>query len=177
MRIITGKLGGRSFQSPKGRRTHPMSERVRGALFNMLGDIEGLSVLDPFAGSGALSLEALSRGAAEAVAIDIDKAAHRIIQENAAALGLADRLKAIRANASSWSDHNPDRQFDIILGDPPYDSPSPRLLQKLARHVRPGGTLVLSLPPKAAVELPADCRLLVVKSFGDAEIRAYRKTL
>ena len=69
MRVIAGRLGGRLFDSPHTRRTHPMSDKARGALFNMLGDIEGMHVLDPFAGTGALSFEAISRGAASALAI------------------------------------------------------------------------------------------------------------
>jgi 16S rRNA (guanine966-N2)-methyltransferase len=82
MRIIAGRLGGRHFASPQGRRTHPMSDKMRGALFNALGDIDGLSVLDAFAGSGALAFEAVSRGAGHAVAIDVDKSAQRAIAEN-----------------------------------------------------------------------------------------------
>ena len=70
MRIIAGDLKGREFKSPRGRTTRPMSEKTRGALFNTLGDIEGLSVLDGFAGSGALVFEAISRGAVSALAIE-----------------------------------------------------------------------------------------------------------
>ena len=72
MRVIAGRLGGRNFDSPKTQRTHPMSDKVRGALFNALGDLGGLTVLDAFAGSGACSLEAASRGATEVLAIDIN---------------------------------------------------------------------------------------------------------
>jgi 16S rRNA (guanine966-N2)-methyltransferase len=79
MRVIAGFLGGRNFDSPGGHRTHPMSDKVRGAVFGVLGDIKGLSVLDAFAGSGALSIEAVSRGAKYAVAIDVDKRAHAVM--------------------------------------------------------------------------------------------------
>src|SRR5579883_2683533 len=106
MRIVAGTLGGRQFEAPKGHRTHPMSDKVRGALFNMLGDISGLTVFDAFAGSGALSFEAISRGAKSAVAVDIDKSAHKTILKNAKQLGVPAQLKAIRANASGWSDNN-----------------------------------------------------------------------
>jgi len=71
VRIIAGYLSGRQFNSPRSNRTHPMSDKARGGLFNSLGDISGLSLLDAFAGSGALSFEAISRGTASSVAVDI----------------------------------------------------------------------------------------------------------
>src|SRR5438445_6894886 len=102
MRIIAGRLGGRQFASPRGHRTHPMSDKMRGALFNALGDLSGLTVLDAFAGSGALAFEAVSRGAQHVVAIDVDKSAQRTIAKNITALGLADRVKLVRASAGAW---------------------------------------------------------------------------
>src|SRR3982751_643389 len=113
MRIIAGTLKGRIFQEPHGHRTHPMSDKVRGALFNALGDIEGLTVLDAFAGSGALSFEAVSRGAKDTIAIDHDRHAIRALKENVTSLGLDGSVKAINANSSSWSGNNPDTRFDI----------------------------------------------------------------
>lgn len=175
MRIVAGKLGGRTFESPKGHRTHPMSEKVRGALFNMLGDVENLTVLDAFAGSGALSLEALSRGATSATAIDLDKKAAQIIQQNAKSLGVIDQLKIIRANASSWSDNNPDRRFDVVLLDPPYDDTRTNLLQKLVHHVSLDGIIIISLPPNTPLSLSNECQLLTTKSYGDAELHAYQR--
>ena len=89
MRVIAGTLGGRNFSSPHTRRTHPMSEKARGALFNALGDIHGLSVLDAFAGSGACSIEAVSRGVqTKSMAIDIDPEAVKTIAENIRSLDL-----------------------------------------------------------------------------------------
>ena len=70
MRIISGVLGGRVFKAPNGNKTHPMSEKIRGAMFNSLGDISGLTVLDAFSGSGAVAIEAFSRGAEHVVAVD-----------------------------------------------------------------------------------------------------------
>src|ERR1035437_1617288 len=121
MRIIAGRLGGRNFDSPHGHRTHPMSDKARGGLFNALGDIDDLTLLDAFAGSGALSLEAISRGVSHATAIDIDKKAQEIIKKNAKELGVLDQVKVIRANASGWSDNNQDAMFDIVISAPPYD--------------------------------------------------------
>ena len=147
MRIIAGKLGGRQFQGPKGHRTHPMSERVRGALFNTLGDITSLTVLDAFAGSGALSFEAISRGAA----------------------------KAIRANAGSWSDNNPDAEFDLVLLDPPYDGLSHELLAKLTKHAKPNGLIALSYPGNKQPPTFSGLELITAKLYGDSQLAFYRK--
>lgn len=177
MRIIAGSLGGRTFQSPPGHRTHPMSERVRGAIFNMLGDITGLTLLDAFAGSGALSFEAISRGAKHAIAIDVDKSAARTVKENAETLGIIDQVKAIRASASGWSDNNPSAQFDIVFAAPPYDDLQIPIVQKLVRHVRPDGIFVLDWPGKLELlELP-ELEHLTVKQYGDAQISVYRRTM
>lgn len=174
MRIIAGRLGGRSFKSPSGHRTHPMSDKVRGALFNMLGDINGLSVLDAFAGSGALSFEAVSRGAAEVLAIDSDRQAQCAIAGNILELGLGKQIKLIKATVEAWLSTT-DETFDIVLCDPPYDGWKPSLLVRLAERVKPGGLLVLSLPPDADFEVNSDCEPLAIKQYGDAELRFYRR--
>ncbi|MEI6237412.1 MAG: RsmD family RNA methyltransferase [Candidatus Saccharibacteria bacterium] len=87
MRIVAGNLRGHHFDSPKNAKTHPMSDKMRGALFNMLGDIEGLTVFDAFGGSGALSFEAISRGAKSAIITEVDKYAWAVIKQN------SDKLK------------------------------------------------------------------------------------
>ena len=145
MRIIAGFLGGREFQSPPGHRTHPMSDKVRGALFNVLGDIEGLTLLDVFAGSGALGFEAISRGAKYVLSIEIDKTTHSNILKNIKALDIKDsEIKAVRAGAASWSANNSGAKFDLVICDPPYDKLQISLLQKLSRHLKPKGLFVLS---------------------------------
>ena len=176
MRIVAGYLGGRTFKSPNGHRTHPMSDKVRGAIFNMLGDIKGLSVLDPFAGSGALSFEAISRGAARAIAIDSDKKAQVTIGENIRALDLNNRIKAIRANASSWSDNNPDLKFDIILCDPPYDKTQEKILQKLVKHLEADGVFMLSWPGGRKSPDLDGLTQISSKDYGDAIVVAYKLT-
>ncbi|HUD10113.1 MAG TPA: RsmD family RNA methyltransferase [Candidatus Saccharimonadales bacterium] len=175
MRIIAGRLGGRSFDSPHGHRTHPMSDRVRGGLFNSLGDINGLTVLDAFAGSGALSFEALSRGAQSAIAIDIDKKAHDTIKKNASSLGLNHQIKITRANASGWSDNNPDQTFDIVIAAPPYDDLQFQLVEKLARHVGPDGLLVLDWPGAQAVPAFENFYEVAQRRYGDAQLIFYKR--
>lgn len=175
MRVISGWLGGRMFASPHGHRTHPMSDKIRGAIFGVLGDIKGLAVLDAFAGSGALAIEAISRGATSAVAIEVDKGAHQIITENLKELGIEDRVKAVRAFTNAWSTRNQAQLFDIIFADPPYDKIPYRDLKHLPRHLKYGGTLVLSWPGN---DRPVSFEgLTVVKSkdYGDAQLVFYQK--
>jgi len=123
MRIIAGKARGRQIEAPEGRNTRPTLDRVRENLFNILQmRIRGAAVLDLFAGSGALSLEAISRGAAKAVLCDIDRSANRIQHRNAESLGfsgqtdilLCDWKKAVRLLEERGE------VFDLIFLDPPY---------------------------------------------------------
>jgi 16S rRNA (guanine966-N2)-methyltransferase len=173
MRIIAGNLGGRHFASPHGHRTHPMSDKMRGALFNTLGDIGGLSVLDAFAGSGALSFESISRGALSSVAIDSDRNAQLTISENTDSLGIKKQVKLIRASASAWLGTTSDK-FDLVLLDPPYDQTQTDLIARLAERTKPGGTLVMSLPPSIQVILPENFDKLAQKDYGDGTLGFYR---
>lgn len=176
MRVISGKFGSRNFDAPSGRRTHPMSDRVRGAIFNALGDISGLTVLDAFAGSGALGFEAISRGALNVVAIDSDKNAKKILDNNIEALGLGRQIKAIQANVSAWSDYNSNARFDIIVCDPPYDHLQLQLINKLTRHLKPTGVLVLSWPGKEQAPALETLKTAAQKNYGDAQLVFYRKS-
>jgi 16S rRNA (guanine966-N2)-methyltransferase len=174
MRVVAGYLGGRTFEAPRGHKTHPMGDKIRGALFNVLGDIKGLTVLDLFAGSGALCIEAVSRGAASVMAIDVDKGAYTTIVNNLAQLGITERVIVQRTNARSWSNGHQNMQFDIVLLDPPYDAVNYAVLQKLGRHAKPGGITILSLPPGHGFTL-RDHELVDAKRYGDAELNIYRR--
>jgi 16S rRNA (guanine966-N2)-methyltransferase len=175
MRVIAGSLGGRLFESPRTHRTHPMSDRVRGALFNTLGDVKGLSVLDAYAGTGALSFEAISRGAVSAVAIDDDKDAYLCVVDNVEKLGLKDTIMVLRKNVSGWSRNNQHKQFDIVLADPPYDDIRPNVIERLFAHVKPGGLLVLSWPGSEPVRKFPIAEVVTAKKYGDAQLVFYRK--
>jgi len=177
MRVIAGRLGGRTFDSPKTHRTHPMSDKVRGALFNALGDLSGLTVLDVFAGSGACSIEAISRGADSVLAIDIDPEAVKTIAANVRALGLDEAITVRRKNSSGWSRNNQDKQFDVVLADPPYNDIRPDVLERLTAHVRlAGGLYVLSWPGGEPIrELPG-LEIISHKTYGDAQLVFYRRT-
>jgi len=173
MRIIAGKLGGRTFNSPHGHRTHPMSDKIRGALFNALGDIEGLTVLDAFAGSGAISFEAISRGATRAVAIEQDRLAQRTISENIRSLHVTQSVKLIKASANGWLQTNPDTRFDIVILDPPYDDVQANLVQRLAKSVATDGILVISWPGDMEPPVFDGLEQIKRRTYGDAQLLFY----
>lgn len=176
MRVIAGSLKGRSFESVPGNRTHPMSEKIRGALFNALGDIQDLTLLDAYAGTGALSIEAISRGAREAIAIDADIKATKTMLKNIEELGIEDKIQVTRAFIKAWSRRHPNNQFDIVILDPPYNNIEPKQLLSLTKHVRKGGVLIISLPPESGFRLaPSRQTLLLEKNYGDAELLFYRQ--
>lgn len=177
MRIIAGSLKGKSYASPHSNRTHPMSDKIKGALFNVLGDIEGMSVLDAFAGTGALSFEAISRGANRAVAIDSDKQAQKAISENIAVLDIGEQVELIRSTVTSWLPRN-NEQFDIVIIDPPFTDIRRDIILKVALKAKESGIVILSLPTAAAkiAVLPEPFMLLSEKSYGDAVLAFYRRS-
>jgi len=176
MRVISGYLGKRQFESPRGHTTHPMGEKIRGALFNMLGDIKGLGVLDAFSGSGALTIESISRGAKSVTAIELDDGAFKTIMQNIKLLGIDDRVTAHRKDAKAWSRNNKDVVFDVVLIDPPYDAVPYTLLHKLATHAKVGGLVVYSLPPDHDFYLDkSSFQQLSSKGYGDATLVIYRR--
>lgn len=178
MRIIAGYLGGRQFVSPKGNRTHPMSDKARGALFNALGDIKGLTLLDAFAGSGAIAFEAISRGAKHVTAVDIETNAFKAMTESAESLDIADKIEIVRANVGGWfKSSRQDNRYDIIVCDPPYDTLQLPIIEKLTSKINVGGVIVVSLPPKARLIMPDRCELIQTKDYGDIILKFFRRTI
>ncbi len=175
MRVIAGSLGGRVFDGPRGHRTHPMSEKARGAIFNALGDVEGLTFLDAYSGSGAIAIEAISRGAASVTAIDVDIDAVKTISQNVKSLAVEDRVQVLRKNISGWSRNNQARQFDIVVADPPYDDIRPNVLERLIQHVKPVGIFVLSWPGSETPRDFLDANMVAHKPLGDIQLVFYRK--
>jgi 16S rRNA (guanine966-N2)-methyltransferase len=122
VRIIAGTWGGRRIQAPKGRGVRPTTDRVREAWMSALQPrIPGARVVDLFAGSGALGLECLSRGAADAVFVERAQASIGAIRANIEALGAKDRTRVIQADAAAWAEKLGAGEFDLALADPPYD--------------------------------------------------------
>ena len=174
MRIIAGEFKSRIIKDPKSRRTHPMSEKVRGALFNALGDITGLTILDAFAGTGAVGIEALSRGALRVYAVDLDNDAFDILQENRNRVTSQDRMSVHRANVKSWLQNQPELKFDIVIADPPYDAIGMKAIDACAHAVNKDGLLVLSLPPAEHVTFK-NLKKIDEKRYGDAKLVFFRK--
>lgn len=138
MRIVAGTMRGRRLIAPSGRDTRPTSDRVREAIFAILGPIDGVAVLDLFAGSGAMALEALSRGASSALCVDSAPAAVAVIERNAAML---DDRATLRIRRGDWraalrAEARAGGQFRLCLIDPPY-SLLPRITGELADVLLP----------------------------------------
>lgn len=174
MRVIAGKLGGRTFDSPQTELTHPMSDKIRGALFNILGDIEGLQVVDVFAGSGALSFEAISRGAVHVTAIESDHKAQATIRSNIMKLGLADQITLVSTTAQTWLQTTA-ATFDVVLLDPPYDNRQEVLIVQLMERVSQGGLAVLSWPTDVQPPSMPHMNCVMQRTYGDAQLLFYRR--
>lgn len=175
MRLISGKLGGRVIEGSGTDRTHPMSERIRGSLFNIIGnEIEDASVLDAFAGSGALGLEAISRGAKSATFIERDRVAQNIIANNIKTLHLSEVTKLVKAPVASWLEGD-EVQYDFIFADPPYHDTQLSTVGKLVKALKPNGLMVLSYPGRG--EVPTYLGVVVVdnRRYGDAVLIFFRK--
>lgn len=177
LRVITGSLGGRYFDAPRGNRTHPMSEKIRSAVFNMLGDITDLDVLDAFSGSGALAFESHSRGAKNVYAIERDSSAYETIKQNAEDLGVEDDVNVSLANVSSWLKTN-NLSFDIIFCDPPYNDINPKIVELLPKYLNVGGLMVCSFPTAFLDELDFSSKNLnqiSQKNYANASIVIYKR--
>lgn len=175
IRIISGIYGGRTINAPSGHRTHPASERMRNAMFNSLGGlVDGATVLDAFAGSGSMGLEALSRGADHVTFVEKDRLAHKIIDENIELLGAEDFTKNIQAGVASWSERNPDKMYDIILVDPPYKDMQLSTVSRLFNHLKKNGVMVLSHIGSSEVLRPKNIVVVDNRSYGNAHLSYYR---
>lgn len=176
IRVIAGRFGGRTLTAPNGHKTHPMSERIRNALFNSISDrIKDAAVLDAFAGSGAIGIEALSRGAASVVFIDKDPLAGRILEENIQALGIESRSKVFHGGVGAWTTRT-NMKYDIIIADPPYNDMQLSTVTKLFGLLQPNGLMVLSYPGRG--EAPTGTNGVVVvdnRSYGTAALAFYHK--
>lgn len=177
VRLIAGKFGGRTIAAPPGNKTHPMGERIRNALFNSLGDrIDQAVVLDAFAGSGAVGLEAISRGARDVTFIEKDRVAARVLQENIDKLAAGDQSRLIRTSVSNWLDTTTDaKRFDLIFADPPYHDLQLSTVKRLFGLLKPGALMVLSHTGRG--EVPVQDGIVVVdnRSYGNAYLTFFRR--
>ena len=163
MRIVAGTLGGRRSATPKGQAIRPTAERVREALFNRLGPFPGGAVLDLFAGSGALGLEALSRGAATCLFADEAPASIACVRANVAALGLEGRARVRRGAFERVlrDEARAGARYDLVLLDPPYAAAAgyaAALGELIPAVLAPGALIVIESARglDLALDLPAD---------------------
>jgi 16S rRNA (guanine966-N2)-methyltransferase len=175
MRVIAGRYGGRRLQAPPGASTRPTSDRVREALFSVLGErVHGARVLDLFAGSGALGLEALSRGAAEATFVDSAPAAIRAVRANLEALGATAEVRRADARRFLGSASSTARQYDLVFLDPPYRLSGrlgSELTAALPAVLAPGAAVVAESDRRAPLELGLP--ILDERRYGDTLIRIH----
>ena len=175
MRIIAGSRKGATIFAPKGMRTRPTGDRVREAAFNLIGPVDGASVLELFAGSGAMGLEALSRGASQVVFVEADREACRTIKRNLDKLGLmgatvlcTDAVQALAAEAVAG------RSYDLVLLDPPYrlfSSVHAALSRYLPAVLAEGGLVVVESAAAEEPELPLAKR--TSRRYGSARVTVF----
>ncbi len=177
MRIIAGDRRGARITAPKGTATRPTGDSVREAAYNLIGPVDDATVLDLFAGSGAMGLEALSRGARRCVFVESDRAACAVIRDNLEKLRLTgalvlgkDVFQALREERGAG------RSYDLVLVDPPYGAwpeLEPRLAEALPTALAPDGLLVVETSAKVEPELPL--ALVTSRRYGSARITLFKR--
>lgn len=176
MRVIAGELKGQRLVAPRGWKVRPTSDRVREAVFSALGGVEGARVLDLYCGTGALAIEALSRGAASAVLVDRDV---RPALGNVERLGLGGRAELVRADAARWLAQRAEAgegSFDLVFVDAPYrlaDRVGPALEKNLPRLLARAGRAVVESGARRPLRL-GSLELLRQRRYGVADVAFYR---
>lgn len=171
MRVIAGELRGQHLVAPRGWRVRPTSDRAREATFSALGEVEGMRVLDLYCGTGALAIEALSRGASRATLVDRNL---RPALGNVEKLRLRDRVELVRADAVSWIAQNETR-YDLIFVDAPYriaDRVGPKLDTHLPGHLAPGGRVIVDSSTRRPMRLER-LRAVRQRRYGATEVSFY----
>ncbi|WP_437621733.1 16S rRNA (guanine(966)-N(2))-methyltransferase RsmD [Sorangium sp. So ce1151] len=181
MRVIAGRLGGRRLAAPRGEGTRPTADRVREALFSSLGDVTGALVCDLYAGTGALGIEALSRGARRAVFVESGRPALATIRDNLAALGLDEAARVVPLPVERALDLLRDEgPFDLALLDPPYAAlakaaaAAARLAGPLGL-LAPAGRLVLEHARRDPSPAIAGLTCAAVRTYGDTAVSFYTR--
>lgn len=179
LRITGGEARGRRLQAPVGSGTRPTADRVRETIFNILGQrFDGGAVLDLYAGSGALGLEAISRGAERAVLVERDRDAARICGENAAHLGFGERAEVVRAEVAQALRRLAGRRFALVFADPPYAEGPATALALLAELdlVEPGGRVVAEHDKRdTPAERYGELVRTDVRRFGDTAVSFFER--
>jgi 16S rRNA (guanine966-N2)-methyltransferase len=177
MRIVAGSRKGHRISAPKGVVTRPTGDRVREAAFSLIGPIEDAAVLDLFAGSGAMGLEAMSRGAARCVFVERDRAACRVITQNLEKLRLTGALVLCRDVMDVLREERASgRHYDLVLVDAPYDDwegYAEGLAELIPAVLAQGGLAVVETATRTEPELPLD--LVTTRRYGSARITVFSR--
>ena len=177
MRVVAGSRKGHRIDAPKGVVTRPTGDRVREAVFSILGSVEDASVLDLFAGSGAMGLEALSRGATSCVFVERDREAVRVIQANLAKLRLTGAVVVARdVTAALREERDRGRQFDLVVADPPYEEwewHAAVLAELVPGVLADDGLVVLETADRVEPALPLT--LVTTRRYGSARITVFSR--
>ena len=174
MRIIAGSRKGHTIHAPRGLDTRPTSDRVRENVFNIVGPLDGATVLDLYAGSGALGLEALSRGADRVVFVEVDGAAVRTIEQNLDKLRLTGTVLRRDAVSALAQEASAGRKYDLVLVDPPYGmylDLQPQLARYLPSVLADDGVLVVETDARVEPELPLPQR--TSRKYGQARVTVF----
>lgn len=179
LRLASGSLGGRLIREPPGRITRPLTDKVRQAMFNVLGPVENLAVLDAYAGSGAAGFEAASRGAAMVEAIESNPKAARVIETNARKLGLdfgyVLNVMTVETWLASQAQQPVTPRYDVIIADPPYAKLDEEVLERLGGFLKSGGVMAVSHSSKRQVVLQ-NLELVQNKVYGDTVLSFFQRT-
>jgi len=181
MRIISGENRGKKLKAPKGLTTRPVLARVRQALFNLIGDIEKLKVLDLFAGTGAVGIEALSRGAESATFVEIGHSQIRVIKENLSGIGKKGTVYPIDVFRAIKKLKQDNCRFDFIFADPPYDKGlSQKVLTAVAENDIISENGIMALTVRHSEIFPDEVTGLIKifdRKYGDSKILIYKKNV
>jgi len=179
IRVISGKYGGRIIAAPpeSNTRTKPMGERIRNAMFNIVGtEVQGAEVLDAFAGTGSVGFEALSRGAAHVTFLERDKVAQGIITDNMNTLNTGTAAELIRSSVNGWIDTSGPHEYDIIFADPPYNDMQLSTVSRLMGLLKTNGLMVLSHTGRGEVpNLENGIVVVDNRSYGNAHLTFFRR--
>jgi 16S rRNA (guanine966-N2)-methyltransferase len=170
VRVVAGELRGRRLEAPKGADVRPTADRVREAIFSILGEIDGARVLDLYCGTGALAIEAISRGAESAALVDTNPT---VARRNVDALGVADRCTIVRADALRHLRRERGR-FDLVFCDPPYrlaDRLEPHFTRLIPERLTKGGRVIVESDARRPLDLGLP--LQAERRYGDTLIRVH----
>ena len=176
MRIVGGSAKGHEIFQPKSPKTRPLSDRAREGLFNVLGDVSGSKMLDAYAGSGAVGLEAISRGAKHVTGVEIARDAAQVIRKNFYKLQFGESYKLCTQSVQRWLNQNQHQlgSFDLIFAGPPYAKIDEVVLNQLAKFLASDGLMVVEHSKRFQAPKLNDAVFITSRQYGESVLSFYR---